>query len=473
TLSPSLAAALDGVEGYFRRYPYTCLEQQTSRAFGLNDQAGWQAVVGQLDAYLDSDGLAMYFPGLSRGSPVLTAHLLTLSAESGWALPDAGRERMKSALTAYVQGRLAITPSGSNSTNRAAYKLDAIAALARHGAARPAMLDGLVLEPNRWSTATLLDWMAVLDKVTDLPQRAERIKEARQILNARLDLSGTTLNFSGTERWEGWWMMDSQDADAARILIAALDRKDKQADLGRIARGLVGRQQRGHWDTTVANVWGTLALRRFAAEVEAGQPTGRTVAKLVGEQSLDWDKSTKGGSLKLAWPDKSGSLGLNHQGSGKPWAVIQARAALPLKAPLASGYRVEKQWTAVEARGKGQARGDVWRVRLTIHAQADMSWVAINDPIPAGAQLLGRGFATDSKLLASNEESSGAGPTFEEKGETAYKAYYEWLPKGSHTVEYTVRLNTRGDFALPPTRVEALYAPERFGEIPNPALKIE
>ncbi|GLR11607.1 peptidase inhibitor [Chitinimonas prasina] len=473
TLSPSLVAALDGVEGYFRRYPYTCLEQQTSRAFGLNDQAGWQAVVGQLDAYLDSDGLAMYFPGLSRGSPVLTAHLLTLSAESGWALPDAGRERMKSALTAYVQGRLAITPSGSNSTNRAAYKLDAIAALARHGAARPAMLDGLVLEPNRWSTATLLDWMAVLDKVTDLPQRAERIKEARQVLNARLDLSGTTLNFSGTERWEGWWMMDSQDADAARILIAALDRKEKQADLGRIARGLVGRQQRGHWDTTVANVWGTLALRRFAAEVEAGQPTGRTVAKLVGEQSLDWDKSAKGGSLKLAWPDKSGSLGLSHQGSGKPWAVIQARAALPLKAPLASGYRVEKQWTAVEARGKGQARGDVWRVRLTIHAQADMSWVAINDPIPAGAQLLGRGFATDSKLLASNEESSGAGPTFEEKGDTAYKAYYEWLPKGSHTVEYTVRLNTRGDFALPPTRVEALYAPERFGEIPNPALKIE
>ena len=34
-------------------------------------------------------------------------------------------------------------------------------------------------------------------------------------------------------------------------------------------------------------------------------------------------------------------------------------------------------------------------------------------------------------------------------------------------MEYTVRLNNVGDFALPPSRVEALYAPEMFGETPN------
>ena len=30
-----------------------------------------------------------------------------------------------------------------------------------------------------------------------------------------------------------------------------------------------------------------------------------------------------------------------------------------------------------------------------------------------------------------------------------------------------MRLNNPGTFALPPTRVEAMYAPEMFGEIPN------
>jgi uncharacterized protein YfaS (alpha-2-macroglobulin family) len=35
------------------------------------------------------------------------------------------------------------------------------------------------------------------------------------------------------------------------------------------------------------------------------------------------------------------------------------------------------------------------------------------------------------------------------------------------TLEYTLRLNNAGDFALPASRVEAMYAPEMFGELPN------
>ena len=41
------------------------------------------------------------------------------------------------------------------------------------------------------------------------------------------------------------------------------------------------------------------------------------------------------------------------------------------------------------------------------------------------------------------------------------------LPKGRYTIDYTVRLNNSGNFALPPTRVEAMYAPDVFGEVPN------
>jgi uncharacterized protein YfaS (alpha-2-macroglobulin family) len=39
-------------------------------------------------------------------------------------------------------------------------------------------------------------------------------------------------------------------------------------------------------------------------------------------------------------------------------------------------------------------------------------------------------------------------------------------------MEYTVRLNNVGDFALPPSRVEAMYAPEMFGEYPNARVKV-
>jgi uncharacterized protein YfaS (alpha-2-macroglobulin family) len=47
------------------------------------------------------------------------------------------------------------------------------------------------------------------------------------------------------------------------------------------------------------------------------------------------------------------------------------------------------------------------------------------------------------------------------------------VPKGNFKLEYTVRLNNVGEFALPPTRVEAMYAPEMFAESPNARVKVE
>ena len=63
-------------------------------------------------------------------------------------------------------------------------------------------------------------------------------------------------------------------------------------------------------------------------------------------------------------------------------------------------------------------------------------------------------------------------PVYEERRFEAFRAYYRFVPKGQWAVEYTVRYNTPGRFELPPSRVEALYAPEMFGEQPNPAIEI-
>ncbi len=61
---------------------------------------------------------------------------------------------------------------------------------------------------------------------------------------------------------------------------------------------------------------------------------------------------------------------------------------------------------------------------------------------------------------------------FEERRFDSFRAYYEFVPKGRWTVEYTVRFNNAGTFELPATRVEALYAPEMFGERPNERIAI-
>ena len=89
------------------------------------------------------------------------------------------------------------------------------------------------------------------------------------------------------------------------------------------------------------------------------------------------------------------------------------------------------------------------------------------------APAVGPGLARDSAILAGGEKAAeGLTPVFVEHAFDGFRAYYDFVPKGRFTVEYTVRPSQAGHFALPPTRVEALYAPDVFAEIPNAALEV-
>ncbi len=102
-----------------------------------------------------------------------------------------------------------------------------------------------------------------------------------------------------------------------------------------------------------------------------------------------------------------------------------------------------------------------------------MTWVAVSDPVPAGASILGTGLGRDSRLLAADgDRLQAVRPAFEERSFEGFRAYFERVPKGTWTVEYTLRLNQSGTFGLPPSRVEALYAPEVFGAIPNSVMVV-
>jgi uncharacterized protein YfaS (alpha-2-macroglobulin family) len=96
-----------------------------------------------------------------------------------------------------------------------------------------------------------------------------------------------------------------------------------------------------------------------------------------------------------------------------------------------------------------------------------MTWVVLNDPIPAGSAVIAVG------LEAGREKDAGrAQEAYVERAFEACRFYYRYVPKGTWRTGYTLRLNNEGTFQMPPTRAEALYAPEMFGEIPNPTLSV-
>ena len=491
-LQPKLSGSLEGVRRFFEDYPFICLEQKTSKSIGLRNKALWQTVANAIPHYLDEDGLAAYFPG-SRGSDTLTAYLLAVTNEAGYAVPDNARERMEGALVAFVEGRIQRN-FWSPTKDLAVRKISAIEALSRTGKATPKLLESITLQPNLWPTHAVIDWLSILQRVQGIPKRDEHLASTEQVLRARLSMQGTKMVFSTEREDYWWWLMVGGDVNAARLIATVVDRPGWREDMPRLVSGLVARQNKGAWHTTTANLWGGLALDKFAAKFESEKVAGITRAGIEekGEtsaiQQLAWGAQAQGGVLNLPWP-KAGAAAPSataqsggaapaikawHEGAGKPWLTIQSLAAIPLKAPFAAGYRINKTVTSVEQKTKGVfTRGDVLRIKLEVDSSADMTWVVVADPIPAGATILGAGLARDSDIAQQGERKSGeAWPAYEERSFEAFRAYYEYAPRGKWMVEYTVRLNQDGEFSLPPTRVEAMYAPEMFGVAPNARMKV-
>ncbi len=432
-LQPRLAEGLPAIRDWFARYPFTCLEQLASKAIGLHDIAQWQALRAQLPSYLDADGLASYFPPrdgeAASGSDTLTAYLLATSDEAAklrpeFALDETSRNAMAAGLIAFVEGRITRNV-WSPRKDLDVRKLAAIEALSRHGKAQARMLASITIAPNQWPTHALIDWLLVLQRVQDVPERERRLAEAEQILRARLDMQGSRMTFSTEQGDDWWWLMQGADVNAARLLLAVMEDPDWKDDMGRLASGFIARQQRGTWRTTTANAWGTLALEQFSAHFEKADVTGITRATLGDQQgAVDWSKVSRNvpatvagttqtssgfgaapgaGSLRnndlfLTWPvdGQSQTLRVAQQGSGKPWLSVQALAAVPRTQPFDGGYQVHKSVTVVQQADPSlppghYTRGDILRVTLQVNAAADMTWAVVSDPIPAGASILGGG----------------------------------------------------------------------------------
>ena len=333
-LKPSLVEGMSGVKSYMDKYPYTCLEQNVSKAVALRDSALWDRIAAEMPAYLDSEGLLKYFPSMRSGSDVLTSYVLSIAHAAGYPIPEDTKGRMIEGLRGFIEGRI-IRHSSLPTVDLAIRKLSAIEALSASGQANPAMLSSIAIEPNLWPTSAVIDWYVILQRMTAIRDRNTRLSEAEQILRTRLSYQGTTMNFS-TERGDClWWLMISPDENSVRLALSVLEAPNWKADISRVVRGALARQRRGRWDTTVANAWGVLAMEKFSQLYEKTPVTGTSTASLANaSQTMEWSAAPKGKTLSFPWPAQKSALTLRMAGTGQPWATISSLAAIPLKEPL-------------------------------------------------------------------------------------------------------------------------------------------
>jgi hypothetical protein len=469
------AGAVAGAQAWMAAYPYRCMEQMVSMAVVSGDAGAWNAAMDKLPQHLDANGLVEYFPD-TPGSDTLTAYLFDMSAATGWPLPANVRERMLTGLRNALAHPDA-TPS-LHEQNELDRRLALQAALgADLGTAQPVVPEDLGALP----TIALLDWVRYVLATPDGPLRRDRLDSAAASLRNRYDLQGTRLRWRGDESQQRWWMMWTRDVVAARtaLLVQQWAQADArwQDDLPRIIQALVDVQVNGHWNTTVANAWAVVALRRFAQATDGTPVTGTSTATLATRSvEFTWPDPAR---VLLAWPRNGSSttLALDHKGTGAPWATVQVKAATRAEQAIAHGLAISKTVAPVAQRVPGRwSEGDIMRVTLHIVSHGDNGWLAIDDPIPSGATILGKGLGGES-IAAQQADLHGrtpwmARPSFVERGSDSYRAFYARVGAGEWDLSYTMRLNNAGTFQFPATRVEAMYAPEIFGEAPNVTLDV-
>lgn len=443
------------VTAWFEQYAYTCFEQQASKFVALHDAERWQALMHELPSYLDKNQLLRYFPSpYLSGSAGLTAYVLSLSAYApdNLKLPSGIAQRLQEGLHDYIQGRR--DQPRTDAIEQVAFYLAALDAVSHYGNVPAERLDSVALAPKHWPTSALIDGLRIVIN-------AEQRDQIEQALQERLVKRGTAWQFSADNPLNSMpALMVSPVTNQARLLLAVADRPEWQPYVPALVHGLLAQQQQGRWGTTTENSWALLALEKVNAPASMPTQIEYTVANQAPVQASvpfetqwEWQQNGPVHIVQVAPSDEAAA-----------WVQLRAEAAVPVSQPVFDGYTIERQVTAVEQAQAGQWQvGDSYEVTLRIQAEHSSVWAVINDAIPAGAMVIDQYNAeTDNEIH----------PSYVERLFTGYRAYIEFLPAGTSVLRYRVRLNTAGQFDLPPTTVEALYDASVQAQLPVEAMHV-
>ncbi|MCX8027316.1 MAG: MG2 domain-containing protein [Thermodesulfovibrionales bacterium] len=464
--SKSITKGLNVVKEYMHQYPYTCLEQLVSRAVVLNNKEQWAQIVASLPTYMDSHGLLKYFPSMIEGSDTLTSYVISISHEAGLEIPEGIKQRMLDGLTNFINGK-GIGYSPLKTADYMIRKVTAMSALSRFRKVDNQMFSIINMDVALMPTSTLIDYIYLVRHVDNLKDRQQMLSDAIKNLISRLNIQGSVAVFNNERADRLVWLMVTPDTNMARTILTLVDDDGYKDVVRNLLLGFIKRSSKGIWDTTTANAWGSIALNRFASRHEGVGISGKTTTSLNGQtRSVLWNERQDEYSISYTTPSRVSTLNIQHEGTGSPWVMLTIKTSKPPKDAVFSGYEIKKEIEKTKTAGLNV--GDIVKVKIQIDAKADMTWVVLRDPIPAGAVITRIGLNSEVSDVRQNIV-----PVFEEKASDSYRVYFDYIPKGRWQVEYLMRLNTSGRFNLPPTRIEALYSPDVFGELPNERIVIK
>lgn len=449
-LSPSVITAAEGAFKYLHDYPYTCWEQQLTKAVMAAHFAGLKSYLptslswpeaAELPAktlanaaqFQAPNGGMTFFGGSDQYvDPYLSAYTalaFNWLRDDGKEIPTAVETKLHDYLLTLL--RKDIVPDFYTRGMSATVRAVAIAALSHHGKITEADFHRFmphVAEMSLFGKAYFLDAAANTKTQT---QELKKVQAAvlEQLYNQAHETGGKYMFNESIDTVTHERLLTTPLRDNCAVLSAVLDYNEANKSVTKASDDIPfklvrtisqTRKNRDHWENTQENVFCLQALIDYSRTFEKTPPVGVWAAdfdgKPIGEARF---KDYRDAPIELARALDPSDLGkqtavtISREGQGRIYysARLSYSPSNLNSQPTNAGIDIHREYS-VERNGKWELlkdpyqikQGELVRVDLYVSLPSAGNFVVVDDAIPGGLEPVNRDLGTASEVDAAKGE---------------------------------------------------------------------
>ncbi len=492
----SLASTtLDGLD-YLRNFPHQCTEQTVSRflpniitysaldALDLADPALEAALDREVNAGLqllymrqNVDGGWGWFTR-DESNTLITAYVvmgLHEAQEAGYPVERGVLVRGQQYLLDNPVVRNPSRLGGSDwQYNREAFVLYA---LAKSGAPDVARMSNLYEGRARLDLDGQAFLAMALFTVDETDTRSATLM-ANISSAARVSASGTFWSANDRLNW-------STDTRTTAAILEAMVMMNPESDLiPNVVRYLVSARTADRWETTQETAWSVMALTDWMVVSGELEPDYDFTVTLNDETLITDEAAPATVSetrqleidvLDMIQGEVNDLVLERSDGDGNMYytAFLEAYLPVPEVDAINSGISVARRYLNEDGEMVTSAEvGEVIEVRLTVVVPADLHYVIVEDPIPAGTEPIDPNLDISAQIGTRPELNSLDANRFGwgwwwfsniEYRDEMVALYSTYLPAGSYEYVYSIRASVPGTYNVIPPTAQEFYFPDVYG----------
>lgn len=497
-INPSLAAGIYDGLSYLESYPFECIEQTISRFLPAVTVTRALQEAGISDPALEEDLATLVESSLQRlynwqnpdggwgwwqneqSDPLTSAYVvlgLLEAQEAGYTVSQNVVDNALRYLSTQLKPVVRLT--SPQLLNRQAFLLYI---LARAG--KPAVSSTSQLYEQRHSLATYA--LAFLTQtIAWIDSQDARLNTLLSDLSssAIVSATGTHWQEETADRWN--WNTDTRTTAIVLSVLSILDAENPL--VANAARWLTNHRRDDHWLGTQETAWALMALTNWisaSGELEAGYLFGVTFnGDEIGGGAANADNISESAvfSIPIAQllKDEANRLAIARDaGPGNLYYTAHLNVYLPVEEITSldqgitvsrSYYRLEDLENPVDQAGVGE----LILGRLTIVVPQDVHYLLVDDPLPAGLEIVDQSLSTSPQSLEIPEQYTQEDLLWKGWGwwyfthvqfrDERVQLSTSYLPAGTYIYTYLVRAFTAGEFNTIPPTAQEFYFPEVYG----------